>query len=50
MKTLLGDPVEDFVAYESYDRFDAHVWDESFLNVHLDRLHVNLERHLAPCP
>jgi hypothetical protein len=45
MKALLGDPVEDFAAYEPYIRLDAHVGDESFLDVYINRLYVDPEGH-----
>ena len=41
METLLGNPVEDFVAFESYVRLDANVRDESFLHIRINRFYVD---------
>jgi hypothetical protein len=43
----LGDPFEDFVAYESYVRLDANVRDESFLHVSINRLYVDPEERFS---
>lgn len=43
LETLLGNPVNDFFAYESDVRLDAYIGDKPFLYVSVDCLYVDPE-------